>query len=227
MPALGNGYYCDFSTSYIRFRVAVTLSNKLTQADGTAADAAHGYVRFERGPESMFRSELIQDASGNLLETNDLYCLAELLTNNKLNRSGPGVYHGEGLVLPGGVTPTVSVTLPSAGVYTNSAVCPTTVNYSPLAAGTQLNGKMQPLYFPCLGGAAIANYAMENSVDVTNPTESKFGADSLFDNNTLSGSNPDSYSSGKSGGRYYTIQLCSALFGGMADKYLPCQPLMV
>ena len=153
VPALGNGYYCDFSTSYIRFRVDVTLANKLTQVDGSTVDAANGYVRFKRGPESMFRRVLIQDASGNLLETmenyNDLYCLTELLTNNKMNRSGPGVYHGEGLVLPGGVTPTVSVTLPS-GVYTNSATCPTTVNYSPLAAGNQVNGKYKPRCYPSL-----------------------------------------------------------------------------
>ena len=47
----------------------VTLANKLTQVDGTTVDAANEYVRFERGPESMFRRVLIQDASGNLLET--------------------------------------------------------------------------------------------------------------------------------------------------------------
>ena len=35
VPALGNGYYCDFPTSYIRFRVDVTLSNKLTQVEGS------------------------------------------------------------------------------------------------------------------------------------------------------------------------------------------------
>ena len=68
-----------------------------------------GYERFERGPESMFRRLLIQDASGNLLETfenyNDLYCLHELLTNNRLNREGPGTFHGEGLVVPGFDTP--------------------------------------------------------------------------------------------------------------------------
>ena len=77
----------------------MTLANKLTQVDGTTVDAAYGYVRFERGPESILRRVLVQDASGNLLETmenyNDLYCLTELLTNNKLNRSGPGVYHGK------------------------------------------------------------------------------------------------------------------------------------
>ena len=53
-----------FSTSYIR--VDVTLSIKLTQADGTTVDADNGYVRFERGPESVLRRVLIQDAGGNL-----------------------------------------------------------------------------------------------------------------------------------------------------------------
>ena len=62
---------------------------------------------------------------------------------------------------------------------------------------------------------------MGSSTDTTNPAECKFGAFSLVDNNVVLGSNPDSYTAGKSGGRYYTIQLCSALFGGMADKYLP------
>ena len=71
------------------------------------------------------------------------------------------MYHGEGLLLPGGVTPTVSVTTPAAGVYSNSAACPTTVNYSPLAARNQVNGKIKPLYYPSLVGAVIANYAME------------------------------------------------------------------
>ena len=73
------------STSYIRSRVDVTLKNGLTIDDGTSVDNTHGYVRFERGPEIMFRSVMIQDASGNLLETlenyNALYCLTELLTN--------------------------------------------------------------------------------------------------------------------------------------------------
>ena len=40
----------------------------------------------------MFRKVIIQDASGILLETfenyNDLYCLHELITNNRLNREG-------------------------------------------------------------------------------------------------------------------------------------------
>ena len=76
----------------------------IVPAAGQTVTAANGYVRFERGPESMFRRVLIQDASGNLLENfenyNDLYCLTELLTNNKSNREGPGCFHGEGLQLP-------------------------------------------------------------------------------------------------------------------------------
>ena len=47
-----------------------------------------------------------QDASGNLLENfenyYDLYCLTELLTNNKFNREGPG------LQVPGRTPPYVA-----------------------------------------------------------------------------------------------------------------------
>ena len=56
---------------------------------------------------------LIQDASGNLLASfenyNDLYCLTELLyhDHNKTSKEGPGCYHGEGLLVPGGSTPAV------------------------------------------------------------------------------------------------------------------------
>jgi hypothetical protein len=63
-----------------------------------------GYVRFERGPESMFRRVQIFDASGNLLENfenyNDMYCLTELLTDNAQNRSGVSMFHGEGFEHP-------------------------------------------------------------------------------------------------------------------------------
>ena len=87
IPALGNGYYCDFSTSYFRVKVDVTLGAGVDQVAGQTFKAANGYVRFERGPESMFRRVLIQDASGNLLESyenyNDLYCLTELLTDSR------------------------------------------------------------------------------------------------------------------------------------------------
>ena len=115
VPALGNGYYCDFSTSYFRCRVDVTLGALVTEDAGLTNTNSNGYVRFERGPESMFRRVMIQDASGNLIETfenyNDLYCLQELLTNNRLNREGPGTFHGEGLVLPGSNGPGVQVTV--------------------------------------------------------------------------------------------------------------------
>ena len=75
---------------------------------GTVNTNSNGYVRFERGPESMFRRVMIQDASGNLLETfenyNDLY-------NNRLNTEGPGIFHGEGLVYPRSNGPGVEVTI--------------------------------------------------------------------------------------------------------------------
>jgi hypothetical protein len=115
IPALGNGYYCDFSTSYFRCRVDVALTNTVAQEAGTLNAYSNGYVRFERGPESMFRRVMIQDASRNLLESfenyNHLYCLQELLTNNRLIREGPGTFHGEGLVAPGNNTPGVQVTM--------------------------------------------------------------------------------------------------------------------
>ena len=60
VPALGNGYYCDFSTSYFRCRVDVTLANNVAQAAGMSNVSSNGYVRFERGPESMFRRLMIQ-----------------------------------------------------------------------------------------------------------------------------------------------------------------------
>ena len=75
----------------------------------------------------------------------------------------------------------MSVTTPAAGVYSNSAACPTTVDYSRFSAGNQVNGKFKPLYYLSLGGAVIANYAMGSSTDTTNPTECKFGAFSLFE----------------------------------------------
>ena len=48
VPALGNGYYCDFSTSYFRVKVDVTLGTAITQAAGATIKAGNGYVRFER-----------------------------------------------------------------------------------------------------------------------------------------------------------------------------------
>ena len=104
-------YYCDFLASYFQCRVDVHLTNTVVQNAGVSNPYSKGSVRFERGPESMFRRVMIQDASGNLLEMfdnyNDLYCLQELLTNNRLilNREGPGTFHGEGLTVPGNQQP--------------------------------------------------------------------------------------------------------------------------
>ena len=81
------------------------MATTVPQALGTTDKGSNGYVRFERGPESMFRRVLIQDASGNLLESfenyNDLYCLTELLSDSRQNREGYSAFHGEGLKLPG------------------------------------------------------------------------------------------------------------------------------
>ena len=62
-------------------------------------------LEFETVPKSMFRQVMILDASGNLLEMfenyNNLYCLHDLYTNNRLNKEGPGTFHREGFVLSG------------------------------------------------------------------------------------------------------------------------------
>ena len=51
-----------------------------------------------------------------------LYCLQELLTNNRLNREGPGTFHGEGLVLPGNNGLGVEVTVgPALDALRNKA----------------------------------------------------------------------------------------------------------
>ena len=73
------------------------------------------------------------------------------------------------------------------------------------AASNQVNEKYPPLYYPSLGSTFVANYAMSTSADCTNPTESKFGANSLFDNNANSGSNTQTFKAGQIAGRYYTV----------------------
>ena len=102
VPNLGTGYYIDWSTSYFRFGINVQLGTDLAAA---GSRANNGYVRFERGPESMFRRVEYQDyGGGNDLENfenyNDLYCATELMTSNSALRSKCGMYHGEGLLLP-------------------------------------------------------------------------------------------------------------------------------
>ena len=72
-----------------------------------------GHNHFQYSDVNTPRKYLSITASGNLLETlknyNHLYCLHELLTNNRLNREGPGTFRGEALVLPGRNTPGVDV----------------------------------------------------------------------------------------------------------------------
>ena len=139
IPALGNGYYCDFFTSYFKVKVDITLGTALTQAAGATIKNGNGYVRFERGLESMFRRVLIQYASGNLLESfenyNNLYCLTESFTDSKLNREGFSWFHGEGLKVPGSTNPTVVATA------ANSQNC--TIDVSPFANNTTAGTAIQ------------------------------------------------------------------------------------
>lgn len=102
LPNLGTGYYVDWSTSYFRFGINVQLGTGL-KADGSRTD--NGYVRFARGPESMFRRVEYADFGGatnieDFENYNDLYCATELMTSNSTLRSKCGMYHGEGLLLP-------------------------------------------------------------------------------------------------------------------------------
>lgn len=191
VPALGNGYYCDFSTSYFRMNVSATISTALTGGSSATDD---GYVRFERGPESMFRRIQIFDASGNLLENfenyNDLYCLTELLTNNVNNRQGVATFHGEGFFHP--------------------------TDYCDTKFDEANNGRNLPISYPDLGGAIIAyNYAA--AVGGATRLPGKMGAFDLW-----AASNTEFSNTIKSKGtRQVTFQLMSSLFGGASDKYLP------
>jgi len=174
----------------------------------------------------MFRRVMIQDASGNLLESfenyNDLYCLQELLTNNRLNREGPGTFHGEGLVVPGNNTPSVQVNFGSAVSALNSSSSLASViaalkSTDPMNEVVSLdaynilvqpNGKNPALKYPDLGGAIIGNYCMVSSTESDNAAEAKYGAWSLWDPNASS----YQYTQGTSGGKYVTFQLSSSLF---------------
>ena len=49
----------------------------------------------------------------------------------------------------------------------------------------------------------------------------KFGASSLWDQDCTAQQSTGGYTQGQKGGRYYTFQLISSLFGGCAEKYLP------
>ena len=84
---------------------------------------------------------------------------------------------------------------------------------------SKINGKFESLKYHSLGGAIVANYTMGGETDLVNPTQYKYGAYSLWDQDAKSQSS--GYVQGQSGGRYYTFQLISSLFGGHAEKYLP------
>ena len=89
--------------------------------------------------------------------------------------------------------------------------------FDPFAILNQPNGKAPTLKYADLGGAIIANYCMVSATESDNAAEAKYGAWSLWDPNA----NALGYTQGQSGGKYFTFQLSSALFGGSADKYLP------
>ena len=191
VPALGNGYYCDFSTSYFRMNVQATLTTAL---GNTTAGNTDGYLRFERGPESMFRRVQIFDASGALLENfenyNDLYTLTELLTNNHSNRSGTGMFHGEGFVFP-----------------SDFEVTNTSGNFS--------GARNLPITYPDLGGCIVAAAYSTSNSSARLPLKS-----GGFDLNYATGVE-FSNTNKTSGTRPVTFQLMSAMFGGASDKYLP------
>ena len=80
--------------------------------------------------------------------------------------------------LPGNTVPII--------VNGNAAANATSVDISPFAVNAtgngsyKINGKYPTLNYPSLGGAVIANYVMGSNTDLVNPTEYKFGAYSLF-----------------------------------------------
>lgn len=90
IPSMGNGYYCDVSNSYFRWKLTNQMS---ANYNGNAA------LRFERGPESLIRRLQITDANGNLLENiehyNEVYGLTELCTAPSNARATTGQFHGE------------------------------------------------------------------------------------------------------------------------------------
>lgn len=203
VPSIGGGYYIDWSTSYFRVQVQIDLGT-------TALD--DGYVRFERGPESMFRRVQFQDASGGLLENfenyNDLYCLQELCTNSANNRSGPNLFHGEGFQYPH-----------------NYDVINARVVDKPVLTTAGTNMELPAMNIPSLGSVIVARSTAHGTGGTTGVAAHtsmvplKIGAWDLY---KVTGD--DEYPSAiqhRKGAKYYTFQLSSAMFGGSAEKYLP------
>ena len=168
---------------------------------GVSNPKSNGYLCFERGPGSVFQAVMIQDVSGNLLKMfknyNDLYCLHELLTSNRLNKEGPGTFHGKGLVLPGFNTPGVDVNLGSALSNLDSSANATaliaalkivnpftkTADFDPFNVHVfnQPDGRnfYQTIKYVDLDGVLLCNYCMKDSTDSDNAAEQKLSAWSL------------------------------------------------
>ena len=68
MPDRGTRILSLVYTSYFRMKVDVNLTTVITANAGSTVENGNGYARFKRGPESMLRRVLIQDATVNLLE---------------------------------------------------------------------------------------------------------------------------------------------------------------
>ena len=77
--------------------MSVGLTAAYTAPVDAATKANAGYLRFERGPESMFGIRRVQIfyAARNLLENvehyNNLYCATNLMTSNSQLRSNTGL----------------------------------------------------------------------------------------------------------------------------------------
>jgi hypothetical protein len=233
IPNLGSGYYIDWSTSYFRFGIAMQLGDG--DFDPTQVDRANnGYVRFDRGPESMFRRVEITDfGGGNPLENfenyNDLYCATELMTSNSNLRSKCGLFHGEGLLLPHNHS--------GSGDENTGLLDVDTVITDANPMDTNNNGfhpEIPYLRYPDLGGVVCAfRTSTECAVPATYTAGSVYDdtpTDAPIDFSRFMESTqallPSTSAWGTSGNpasnvKYVTFQTVSSFFGGCAEKYLP------
>lgn len=221
VPALGGGHYIDWSTSYFRAHVQIDLG-------GVAG--ADGYVRFERGPESMFRRLQFMDATGAILENfenyNDMYAIQELCTNNANNRSGPNVFHGEGLQIQNNLQLVMpDLPLNAAPTTTQLRTCIDTMYIRERPFSTDLNEgtnlQMPVISYPHLGSIVVMRHtsAAVAANDICSGFPEKIGAWDL--RQAVGTEEFPGCIANRKGGKYITFQLSSALFGGSAEKYLP------
>ena len=219
-PGMGEGYYCDFAASYFRFGLNVGFTTAPTDPNTVGTKQPSGYVRFDRGPESIFRRIQIFDASGNLLENyenyNDLYCATELMTNNSQLRSNSGMFHGEGLLVPRNSATTDNTTNVTA--FTDNQYCVgNPFDYSPQG----FNANTPYTRYPDLGGIIVGKHATYTNAVNTGTVGTAIDL-SNFQNATQALA-PEVYAAqpAQSSYKYFTFQLLSALFGGSSDKYIP------